>query len=54
MLCFSEDLLGDFLPGVFFFFFKISPLSLSYPRGDGFPQKIYIPRGANSEDITVQ
>ena len=40
---------GTFPPGgVFFFFFKIPPLPLSYPRGDGdrFPQKIYLaPRG---------
>ena len=39
-------------PPFFFFFFKI-PLPLSYPRGDRFPQKNYIPRGATSEDITV-
>ena len=40
---------GLFLP-FFFFFLKIPPLPLSYPRADGdrFPQKIYIPRGANS------
>ena len=44
VLCFSEDPLEDFSPrGVFFFF--------CYPRGDRFPQKIYIPPGANSEDI---
>ena len=42
MLCFSEDPLGTF-PPVFFFFFKIPPTPLSYPRGDRFPQKRYIP-----------
>ena len=51
------------LQGVFFRFFRSSPLPLSYPRGDGdgddgdrFPQNIYgtSPGGENSEDITVQ
>ena len=42
VLCFSEDPLGDFSPrGVFFS--KDPPLPLSYPRGDCFPQKTYIP-----------
>ena len=41
VLCFSEDPLGTFPPGVFSFL-KI-PLPLSYPRGDCFPQKTYIP-----------
>ena len=46
-----------FPPGVLYIFIKIPPLPLTYPRGDGdgdrFPQKIHIPRGGNSEDITV-
>ena len=45
-VCFSEDPPGTF-PSVFLFFIKITPLPLSYPRGDGdgdrFPHKIYIP-----------
>ena len=54
VLFFPEDPLGDFSSVFFFFFFlTIHPLPLNYPRGDHFPQKIYTPRGANSEDITV-
>ena len=44
-LCFSEDPPGDFsLRSVFCIFLKIPPLPLSYPRGDRFPEKIYIPQ----------
>ena len=43
VLCFSEDSSGDFSPRGVFIFFKRSPPTFELPRGDRFPQKIYIP-----------
>ena len=47
VVLFGRSLQELFPPGCFYIFLKISPLPLSYPRGDGdgdrFPQKIYIP-----------
>ena len=52
VLCFLEDPPGDF-SHQFFFFLDPPSSCLSYIRGDRFPQKIYIPRGGNLEDIIM-
>ena len=43
MVLFGRFPRGLFPPGVFFFLDSPSALLLSYPRGDCFPKKAYIP-----------